>query len=222
MNKSFGYVKLVDHMGSDLSVVNAARASYAKESKEFNDKDAKLLKFLWANGHKSPFRHATLSFEINAPLMVCRQWWKYSVGSAHLDDGLAHNEASYRYISLPQDFYAPAQWRTAPANSKQGSGGPVSKELNDKASSLLDKHIEKSLEIYEGLIDAGVAPEQARLFLPAYGMFVTWRWSASLAAVMHFLDERLADDAQQEIQEYAKIVHDEASKYFKTSLELIK
>lgn len=208
-------------MGSDLSVVNAARASYSKESKEFSDKDAKLIKYLWSHGHKSPFRHANLSFEINAPLMVCRQWWKYAVGSAHLDDALAHNESSYRYISLPQDFYVPNTWRSAPANSKQGSGAPVDDALANKATDLLGAHIDKSLEIYDGLIDAGVAPEQARLFLPAYGMFITWRWSASLAAVMHFLDERLADDAQVEIQEYAKIVKDEASKYFKTSLELI-
>ncbi|HIH0669259.1 TPA: FAD-dependent thymidylate synthase, partial [Staphylococcus aureus] len=78
-----GYVRLVNHMGSDLTVVNSARVSYAKESKELNDKDVKLIKFLAREGHTSPFRHVIAQYEVYAPLMVARQWWKYVIGSSH-------------------------------------------------------------------------------------------------------------------------------------------
>lgn len=98
-----GYVRLVDHMGSDLTVVNAARVSYAKESSQLSERDIKLIKFLAGEGHTSPFRHAIAQFEVYAPLMVARQWWKYVVGSAHYEgtgDSLdAWNESSRRYIT---------------------------------------------------------------------------------------------------------------------------
>lgn len=207
-----GYVRLVDHMGSDLTVVNAARVSYAKESKELSDKDIKLINFLAREGHTSPFRHAILQFEIYAPLMVARQWWKYVVGSSHMEgtgDSLeAWNESSRRYITEEPSFYIPSaqEWRKKPKHSKQGSGETVEWELGNKQTKELMEYIELGLEKYQQALDAGICAEQARLFLPAYGMYVRWYWTASLQSVCHFLNQRLEHDAQREIQLYAKAI----------------
>lgn len=201
-----GYVRLVDYLGNDLSIVNAARVSYDKESPEFSERDGRLLKFLLDEGHMSPLRHAALTFEIYAPLMVARQWWKYAVGSTHLDDQSGWNESSRRYITENEEFYIPNMWRTAPDNSKQGSGPPMNDEMQQKWTSLLEYMNETALNMYQRALEAGMAPEQARLFLPAYGMYVRWRWTASLAAVIHFLQQRLEHDAQIEIQAYAEAV----------------
>ena len=201
-----GYVKLVDKMGSDLSIVNAARVSYDKESIDFKEKDEKLLNFLIREKHTSPFRHAAMTFEIYAPLFVARQWWKYAVASSHLDDQNGWNESSRRYITESELFYIPAdnQWRSAPENSKQGSGDPVPLEIGSEFTSELINTVVKGTELYNRALQFGIAPEQARLFLPAYGLYVRWRWTASLQSILTFLEQRLGHDAQVEIQEYAK------------------
>lgn len=201
-----GYVRLVDVMGSDLTVANAARVSYAKESKKLTDRDVKLIKFLAREGHTSPFRHAMAQFEVYAPLMVARQWWKYVVGSDHTMD--AWNESSRRYITEEPEFYLPRidEWRSAPANSKQGSGDLTAEEVAGTAHWNLDAHIKNSISLYEKALEEGICAEQARLFLPAYGMYVRWYWTSSLQAVAHFLAQRLEHDAQKEIQEYAKAI----------------
>ncbi|SHE88434.1 thymidylate synthase (FAD) [Seinonella peptonophila] len=207
-----GYVRLVDKMGSDLTVVNAARVSYAKQSKELTDRDIRLIRFLAREGHTSPFRHAVLQFEIYAPLMVARQWWKYVVGSAHMEgtgDSLdAWNESSRRYITEEPVFYVPRkdEWRSKPDNSKQGSGQPIEWEKGEAFTASLMEYIEQGLEKYQAALDAGICAEQARLFLPAYGLYVRWYWTASLQAVCHFLSQRLEHDAQKEIQLYAKAI----------------
>lgn len=203
-----GYVRLVDVMGSDLSVVNAARVSYDRESQELDDSDKRLINFLAKHGHTSPFRHATLSFEIYAPLMVARQWWKYVVGSSHQDNMVGWNESSRRYVTEEPEFYIPNcdEWRSAPDNSKQGSGGPLSPGTGSPFTHGLREVVEQGLTWYNRALDEGVAVEQARGFLPAYLMYVRWRWAASLQGVLHFLNQRLEHDAQKEIQEYAKAV----------------
>ncbi|GAA3404414.1 FAD-dependent thymidylate synthase [Paenibacillus hodogayensis] len=207
-----GYVRLVNHMGSDLTVVNAARVSYAKESKELSERDIKLIRFLAREGHTSPFRHVMLQFEIYAPLMVARQWWKYVIGSSHMEgtgDSLdAWNESSRRYITEEPAFYVPGagQWRGKPENSKQGSGDALEWEIGQKHTDELMRYIEEGLRKYEAALADGVCAEQARLFLPSYGMYVRWYWTSSLQAVCHFLDQRLEHDAQREIQEYAKAI----------------
>lgn len=203
-----GYVRLVDHMGSDLSIVNAARVSYAKESAEFSDRDESLLNFLVRNKEYSPFRHATLTFEVYAPLFVARQWWKYTVASTHLDDQIGWNESSRRYVTEEPVFHVPSEWRLAPDNKKQGSGAPAAIEISQDFEWSLESYIAKGMNLYNDALNAGLAPEQARLFFPAYGMFVRWRWTTSLAAVMHFLNERLEHKAQLEIQQYAQAVRD--------------
>ncbi len=207
-----GYVRLVNHMGSDLTIVNAARVSYAKESNELDSKDIRLIQFLAREGHTSPFRHVMLQFEVYAPLMVARQWWKYVVGSAHMEgtgDSLeGWNESSRRYITEEPTFYIPKEeeWRGKPANSKQGSGEAVHKELGMKLTQQLIDYIELGIQKYEAALNDGVCAEQARLFLPSYGMYVRWYWTASLQSVCHFLNQRLEHDAQKEIQDYAKAI----------------
>ena len=203
-----GYVRLVDVLGSDLSIVNAARVSYDKESTEFGLKDEKLIDFLIREGHTSPLRHAALTFEVYAPLMVARQWWKYAVASTHIDDQNGWNESSRRYITEQEEFYIPeaTEWRSKPENSKQGSGVPLNEDIGYSYTELLTDHVKNGEKYYQMALQDNVAPELARLFLPAYGMYARWRWTVSLQGVLTFLDQRLEHDAQVEIQEYAKAV----------------
>lgn len=238
-----GYVTLVDYMGSDLSTVNAARCSYGKRSEKLTEKDIRLIKFLARENHMSPFRHSVLQFEVYSPLMIARQWFKYRVGSAHTedtasnneviftnngdDDGFsdplhARNEASRRYITMTPEFYipAPTEWRSKPENSKQGSGEPLSEELGKMFTALLINQIDEGMKNYEFALEQGVAPEQARLFIPsAYGLYTAWYWTVSLQGVCHFLNQRLQDDAQSEIRKYAEAVYKLAIEKFPVSVE---
>jgi thymidylate synthase (FAD) len=223
-----GYVRLVNHMGSDLTVVNAARVSYAKESNELQERDIRLIKFLAKEGHTSPFRHAMIQFEIYAPLMVARQWWKYVIGSAHYEgtgDSLdAWNESSRRYITEEPVFYIPSanEWRSKPENSKQGSGDNIAWELGDKYTSELMAYVDLGIRKYESALADGICAEQARLFLPAYGMYVRWYWTASLQSVCNFLNQRLEHDAQKEIQRYAKAILELSSALYPNAIEELR
>jgi thymidylate synthase (FAD) len=201
-----GYVRLVDTMGSDLSVVNAARASFAKESLELDKKDVQLIDFLIRENHMSPFRHAFATFEFKAPLMVARQHWKYVVGSDHTMD--SWNESSRRYVTIEPEFYVPNldEWRLAPDNKKQGSGGPIGPWIGSVLTDELNRYIEQGEALYAMAMDNGVAAEQARLFLPAYGMYVIYRWTCSLQSVALFLNQRLDQGSQVEIRDYARAV----------------
>ena len=214
-----GYVRLVDHMGSDLSIVNAARVSYDKESKEFNERDNRLLHYLLEHGHDSPLRHATLTFEIYAPLMVARQWWKYAVSSTHLEDTNGWNESSRRYVTENEEFYMPEIWRSAPENSKQGSGQPLNDSDQEMWNEVLEYMNTTALALYKQALNKGMAPELARLFLPANGLYVRWRWTTSLAATIHFLQQRLQEEAQYEIQEYAQAIKKLTSQQFPQTLQ---
>lgn len=219
-----GYVRLVDTMGTDLTVVNAAKVSYDKASHEMSAKEERLIKFLAREGHTSPFRHITLQFEVYAPLMVARQHWKYIVGSDHTMD--SWNESSRRYVTEEPAFYIPEphEWRSAPENKKQGSGESISEFEGESFTYNLTKYIEQGEELYNrAMLGGGICAEQARLFLPAYGMYVRYYWTASLQSVSHFLNQRLAHDSQKEIQEYAKAVKELAIEKFPVSLaELLK
>lgn len=226
-----GYVILHDTLGSDLTPVNSAKVSYNKQSSEFGEKEQRLTSFLAREEHTSPFRHAVLQFEVYAPLMVARQWWKYIIGSGHKefdnlqDQFTAWNESSRRYITENAEFYIPDvnEWRSAPANSKQGSGEPIKEELGQEITEDLLKHVVNSVHKYENAMKSGVCAEQARLFLPAYGLYVRWYWTASLQGVAHFLNQRLAHDAQKEIQLFAQAVHDLSIEQFPNALkELMK
>lgn len=209
-----GYVRLrgvmhyFDHDGHELAVVNAARASYEKEVTVLGKRDIGLINFLVRRNEDSPFRHSVLAFGVRAPLMVARQWFKYAVGSSHLveADATPWNETSRRYVSSEPEFYCPYAFLSAPDDSKQGSGEPLPDELSDDLANRLRLHQAKGKQLYEQALTDGVAPEQARLFLPAYGLYVTWVWTASLLAVLHFLDQRLEEKAQSEMRTYAHAV----------------
>lgn len=226
---NLGYVSLISTMGNDLEVANAARVSFDKRSELNEDgslkkKDERLINFLWKEEHTSPFRHCVLSFEIYAPLMVARQHWKYAVASTFVDDQNGWNESSRRYITEEPAFYIPTadMWRSAPENSKQGSGDPINYGLGIELTMKLFNLIEAAEKDYNHAIEVGVCAEQARLFLPAYGMYVRYRWTTSLHGVMHFLQQRLAHDAQVEIVEYAKAIKQLAENEFPYCLGLVK
>jgi thymidylate synthase (FAD) len=220
-----GYVRLVDAMGSDLSVVNSARVSYNRATDTMRPEDERLIQFLAKNDHTSPFRHATLQFEIYAPLMVARQWWKYLVGSAHQDPFTAWNESSRRYITESVEFYIPNPdaWRSKPENSKQGSGDPVDEKLGREATERLLAQIDSGMANYDWALENGLAPEQARLFIPsAYGLMVRWYWTASLQGVAHFLNQRTDEHAQYEIRRFANAVDTLASRRFPVALKALR
>jgi thymidylate synthase (FAD) len=203
---------LIDHMGSDLSVVNAARVSFGKESQavEWLDydyengnrcgeliavlepKDQKLIRYLAKHKHLSPFGHAFASFHVKAPIFVARQLVKHSF--------LRWNEISRRYVDDEPEFYVPDIWRGRSEDKKQGSDGVVegitTKEYN-----------EVCLDVYEQMIIAGVAPEQARMVLPQ-STLTEWWWSGSLDAFARMCNLRCATDTQYE----TRIVADQISK----------
>lgn len=224
-----GYVRLVQFMGNDLTVVNAARASYHKEARaegwrcgvcgregqegqvccgyplipRLAEKDERLLNFLARNAHTSPFRHVWATFEVRAPLFVARQWWKHVVGGASIEEGTNWNEMSRRYVTEEPEFYIPHVWRSAPEHKKQGSGEPLDPVLCDRSWARVYDAVDYAVSVYQWLLDHGVAPEQARMVLPQ-NLYTTWYWTASAHAVIHFLQLRMANDAQWEIRQYAK------------------
>ena len=216
-----GYVRHLKSFGTDLDVVNNARASYDKESRELTDADKRLIAFLARENHMSPFRSPRISFEVYAPLVVARQWWRYAVDSQHIEDGTPWSESSRRYITEKTEFYLPHadEWRSKPANSKQGSGAPLSREEGIKWTQLLEQTYQDGEKAYEAAMAAGIAPEQARLFLPAYGLMVRWRYTASLQALAHFINQRIQHDAQHEIYLYAKAVLEIAREEFPESFK---
>lgn len=211
-----GYVKLINNMGSDIDIVNAARVSFDKEVSTLEDKDVNLINFLVRERHDSTLRHCVMTFEIYAPLMVARQWYKHAVSSSHLDDQLGWNESSRRYITEKEEFYIPwtDQWRSAPENRKQGSGDAVPADIGAKYLQRLRASVERGMRDYEEALKDGIAPEQARLLLPAYAMYVRWRWTASLNALLHFVSLRLGHGAQYEIAEYANAVNEYVLQYY--------
>ena len=211
-----GYVDLVNVMGNDTDVVNAARASFEKEVEVLKGKDIELIDFLVKHKHDSTLRHCVMTFEVYAPLMVARQWYKHVVGSTHLDDQMGWNESSRRYVTENEKFYIPDvdRWRSSPADKKQGSGDNLSPDVGAQYTQIL-RHMTKYYhELYRQALEDGIAPEQARLILPAYALYVRWRWTASLNAVLHFCSLRTGHGAQSEIQDYAKAVLEYTKDYY--------
>ena len=189
-------VELVDHMGSDDSIVNAARVSFHKDASQFTkEQNDKLLNYLAKHNHWSPYAHAFASFRIKAPIFVARQLVKHQVG-------LAWNEVSRRYVDEEPEFWFPKEWRGKPINAKQGSAGFVDAPYcSDGIQEFTaEKVTEACLWLYESSIANGVAPEQARMILPQNTM-TEWIWSGSLAAFCRVCKLRLDPHAQQETRE---------------------
>jgi thymidylate synthase (FAD) len=225
-----GYVLLKDSMGTDLSPVNDARVSYDRQVSEFDEKQIGLLNFLGREEHTSPFRGSILKFEVYCPLMIARQWWKYIIGSDHAESPERHhdpftqwNESSRRYITEEPEFYVVGadQWRSKPANSKQGSGDFLPLEIGTMLTKQLVTSYDDGLANYEWAMAEGVAPEQARLFLPAYGLYVRFIWTSSLQGVAHLVNQRLPKDAQREFQDFAKAVYELAHDRFPNSVDAL-
>ena len=201
-------VEIIDHMGTDASIVNAARVSFGKRIKKMTEGDTKLIKYLAQHNHWSPFGHASLQFRIKAPIFVARQLVKHQVG-------LTWNEISRRYVDTEPEFYEVDKWRGRPIDKKQGSDGT----LDDKHGILQwsKTKIEKAaLESYKGLLGQGVAPEQARMILPQ-SMMTEWYWSGTLYAFARICNLRCASDAQYETRFVANLINTECEKLFPIS-----
>ena len=151
----------------------------------------------------------------------CNAIGKYAVSSTHVDDQNGWNESSRRYITEDAEFYVPRphEWRSKPDNSKQGSGEPIDYQAGQFHTTMLNKTIKDAVTLYTEAMQDDVAPELARLFLPAYAMYVRWRWTVSLQGVITFLDQRLEHDAQWEIQQYAQAVLELTKQRFPATFE---
>jgi len=193
-------VELIDHMGSDLSAVNAARVSFAKVHKEFDQKgDTRLINYLAKHNHWSPFGHASMQFHIRAPVFVARQLVKHQVG-------LTWNEVSRRYVDTEVEFYEPTEWRLAAENKKQGS----SEETVKYSISSVHK---VAKQCYENMLSLGIAPEMARMVLPQ-SMYTEWYWSGTLYAFARVCNLRCKPDAQKETQNVGWDIDKYARKLF--------
>ena len=193
----------VNHMGDDLSVVNAARVSFGKKSKlvctnlvlgtyDMSNGDKKLIKYLASHKHLSPFGHCFASFHIKAPIFVARQLVKHKF--------LRWNEISRRYVDDEPEFFVPDVWRGRSADKKQGSAGEV--KLGTLDAAIVSDSPYDALSAYKALLKSGVAPEQARMVLPQSTM-TEWYWSGSLDAFADMCRLRCASDTQAETQKVA-------------------
>ena len=189
-------VEIIDIMGNDLSVVNAARVSYAKVKEKFDDSDEKLIKYLAEHNHWSPFAHTFLSFRIEAPIFVARQLVKHQIG-------LVWNEESRRYIDSSPTLHKIKSWREKPKNSKQGSGDQI--VIDTELFNQIQMHNQNALLLYNKLISAKIAPEQARAVLPL-NTYTNWIWSGTLYAFHRVCKLRLDDHAQKETRDIAKAI----------------
>lgn len=219
-----GFVEYVDHMGSDLTIVNAARVSFNKESEWeeidheglgiLSAKDSKLINYLAKHSHWTPFAHTSITLRIKAPISIRTQLFKHKVG-------FVENEISRRYVSYEPDLYYP-YFRGKPTNgAKQGSDDFITdakkKEYIDK---MYRETAEKAIEVYDELLEAGVAPEQARFILPQ-GVYTEWWWTGSLSAYARVYKQRMDPHAQWEVQEYARAIGEIISPLFNESWSVL-
>ena len=211
-------VTYINHMGDDLTVVNAARVSFGKKSdymprvhmgepKVLQFKDDKLIKYLAKHKHISPFGHCFASFHVKAPVFVARQLVKHKF--------LRWNEISRRYVDSEPEFYVPEVWRGRSADKKQGSEGEV------KTNANVEYHNNVMLQLYKQQIDEGVSPEQARMNLPQ-SMMTEWYWSGSLDAFVDMCNLRCTDDTQRESRIVADAIDEEMERLFPVSWSALR
>jgi thymidylate synthase (FAD) len=222
-------VTYIDHMGSDLSVVNAARVSFGKKSAweqrvhpsgDYADdvlaeRDTKLIKYLAKHKHKSPFNHAFATFHVKAPIFVARQLQKHEY--------MPWNEISRRYVDDEPEFYVPDVWRGRSQDKKQGSDGVVEFDpyhvyLPDHCSYRAE---DICIDVYEAMLEQGVAPEQARMVLPQ-SMMTEWYWSGSLFAFAKMCSLRCKDDTQAETRVVADAIDEEMENLYPVSWEALR
>ena len=186
-------VELLDYFGSDKMAVDVARVSYGKIKEQFDDKDVRLIKFLVEHKHTSPFRHAQLQFRIQCPIYVERQLFKHQVG-------WSANSISGRYVDFSDSYELPKQLRYQSKDSKQGSAGDIPEYGNTMLLIKMRELIEKSKDLYEELVQAGVSKEQCRIVLPLC-LETTFVWTGSMLAFLHLCELRLKPDAQKETRD---------------------
>ena len=214
-------VTYIDHMGSDLSVVNSARVSFGKKSKALgemgigdepimvpvlHDTDVRLIRYLAKHNHKSPFNHAFATFHVKAPIFVARQLVKHEY--------MPWNEISRRYVSTSPEFFEPDTWRGQSKDKKQGSDGVIPDIHILTAQNVASR-------LYEGLLDKGVCEEQARMVLPQNTM-TEWYWSGSLFAFAKMCGLRLKDDTQYETRLVAQEIEDYMMDIYPNSWEALR
>ena len=196
--------KLIDVMGTDLSVVNAARVSFNKESfynfnegfADLEERDSKLIKYLANHNHFTPFTHCTITMRERVPIFVARQRFKHVIG-------FSYNEISRRYVSYEAETYTPDEWRKAASNKKQGSSDEtVDINPNNQIVDIYQQAIDSALWTYDRLIQKGVCPEQARMVLPQ-STYTEYYVTGSLYAWARAFNLRSSSDAQKEIQDLA-------------------
>ncbi len=188
-----GFVRLVETMGSDASIVRAARVSYGEGTKTVRE-DAALIDYLMRHRHTSPFEMVEFTFHVRAPIFVARQWFRHRTASA--------NEVSGRYSILEERFYRPEAWRRPAEHNKQGSKGRF---LSEDADRALAEAYRTAYAAYQSLLALGVAREEARIVLPV-GLYTEFYWKQDLHNLFHFLKLRLDPHAQAEIRAYARAI----------------
>lgn len=206
-------VDLVDHMGSDLTVVNAARVSFDKHKDVFDEDDIKLINYLAKHNHWTPFAHPQVSFRVHVPFFVARQLFKHKVGGVE-------NEVSRRYVSDAPEFYYPKEWRARPPNIKQGSGVHLHPGDGFLADATYETAMRDATKAYQALLKRGVAPEMARMVLPQ-STYTTWIWTASLSFWARVCKLRLDKHAQKETQMVAAQIDNHCRGLFPISWEAL-
>ena len=194
-----GWIELQDLMGDDLAIVNAARVSYMGESKG-GDRDKKLLFYLMQHRHTSPFEQVEFKFRVRAPLVTWWQWVRHRTWSVNAQSG--------RYTPFAEsDFYVPSVWRKQSEDNKQASQGELTGPDAEGLTAKLEAHYAQAFALYEEALQAGVARELARMFLPGFAVYYTWVLKVDAHNLMHFLRLRMAPDAQYEIRAYAQAIY---------------
>ena len=211
-------VTLIDYMGSDLTVVNAARVSFGKRKgkAEFDSSDKKLINYLAKHGHWTPFGHCMLSYHIKAPIFVARQLVKHQVG-------LVWNEVSRRYVDEDPEFYFPETWRGKPTDKKQGSSEEEILWLDreHRVGTAVRQSSTGAGALYRDMLDVGVAPEQARMVLPQ-NTYTEWYWTGSLYAFARVCNLRCQPDAQKETRDVCWNIDQLANVSFPVSWEALR
>ncbi len=193
-----GRVELLQCVGGDLAVVNAARASFNSSRSCLGDGDERLIAYLMRERHGSPFEHAWFSWRIKAPLFVVREWQRHRTAS--------YNEESGRYSTLSAEFYVPrGRVRTQVGRPGRYVFEPVDEQLDDEACRQLEASYDIAYRTYQDLLGRGVAREVARMSLPL-ATYSTMVWSLNARALMHWLSLRDSEQAQREIRDYARVI----------------
>ena len=203
-----GSMQMLGVFGDDLTVVNAARVSFAKEATVITDADKKLIKYLATHGHISPFFHPQIRLRLKMPIFVAREWFRHTIG-------FARNEVSRRYVDSEPEIFLPTELRARDPKLKQGSKSESIEDNEDVVKEMKDFHT-SALEMYNFLLAKGVAPEVARGVLPQ-NMYTEFIETGSLYAYARLCNLRLDPHAQKEIREYASVLSDLIAPLFPAS-----